>query len=304
METLITKGQEKQIQRFMSDVVQDLDLTKSQAQALLGRGKGLKREIMKLMHKFSTPSDYVDQQIDSSETYSSDYSGSKNIEQQVREIATTFNLDSTDALNCCQYLPKLPFGSEGWFAIPNPYKLPGALFGDIRDTHAQYCKTTQFIISKYCEKQRHPFLSVDDECWKYLVPSKFRINERTEYFLKKLARQQRDSDIFIIGAQFGLRHVGKSVLRARATFTNNEFDLDICSTISMLLLHLDRFGPDEHLGLYCAGNDISLIVGDAFDHVCWIGLVYGRLFIKPELSGEYHTRAGSVTEFFPNIKLG
>jgi hypothetical protein len=58
-----------------------------------------------------------------------------------------------------------------------------------------------------------------------------------------------------VPAQFGLRHRGRSVRRAREVFNASEFGLDTFAVGIMLLTHPERLQHYDDLWIDCAGDE-------------------------------------------------
>ena len=54
-----------------------------------------------------------------------------------------------------------------------------------------------------------------------LAPNLIRQHAKTVKMFQKLGDEQKDHDILVVPCQFGLRHKGRSVCRAREVFTGN-----------------------------------------------------------------------------------
>lgn len=65
----------------------------------------------------------------------------------------------------------------------------------------------------------------------------------------------QDADILIIEAQFGLRHRGRSVRRARVVMSEEEFGLGIYEILMMLLLSPERLADRKDLRIDAAGDE-------------------------------------------------
>ena len=89
-----------------------------------------------------------------------------------------------------------------------------------------------------------------------IVPNKLRQHARTMDFLEHLESEQQ-GDILIIAVQYGMRHRGKSVRRARETFAGNEFGLGAFAIGCMALVHPERYVRWEELDTDCAGDEFA-----------------------------------------------
>lgn len=177
----------------------------------------------------------------------------------------------------------LPQGAEAPFAILRWQKLAPT-----------YSQAVQIVIAKLKERLGDRFHNWREGA---LTDSHVKLNERTAARLKLLCDQQEGHDILIVPAQFGLRHRGRSVRRARAVFTPSEFGLDPFSVGIMLLTHQERFQKYDDLCVDCAGADYRPSGSGAF--YCdldfrWSG---GKLYFNCLALGGVHGSFGSASAF-------
>lgn len=74
---------------------------------------------------------------------------------------------------------------------------------------------------------------------------------------QKLAGEQKDQDILVVPAQFGIRHRGRSVRRAREVMNANECGLGAFAIGIMLLAHPKRLKRYDDLWIDCAGDEFA-----------------------------------------------
>ncbi|MDR3547860.1 MAG: hypothetical protein P4M11_06280 [Candidatus Pacebacteria bacterium] len=141
----------------------------------------------------------------------------------------------------------LPKGSEGWFAIPNRIKHP-QIFGLI------YGGAVQKVFNVLKQTRNGKFHNFREG---QLGPEYLRLTARTEKFLADLSEVQGNPDILIVPAQFGLRHRGRSVRRAREVYVVNEFGFDPFTVGIMLLTHPERLQNTDDLWIDCGGAEFS-----------------------------------------------
>lgn len=213
--------------------------------------------------EMTTSNQYANEVVSSSYTYPKEYK-MKPIEEQVKFIAEKFGLDPTQAVEFIKTLPTLPEGAEGWFAIPKVSVIAAKHFPEITDTAEQYCEAVKLVHTKLAESR-----SFTNYC-NGIVPTKLHQNARTVEFQKRLEAEQQ-GDILIIAAQYGMRHRGKSVRRARETFTSNEFGLGAFAVGCMALLHHERYVRWEELNTDCAGDELVSDEGEfpEIPHFCF-----------------------------------
>lgn len=182
---------------------------------------------------------YADEEVASSYTYPSNYAV-KPLAEQIAVLCKLFCLDGAKTLAYAEKLPKLPEGAEGWFAVPK--------WQAVDDT---YGKAVVIVLAHIGNKRKFKNWRERKLGREYL-----RQSERTEQMFAKFCEQQ-EGDIIIIPDQFGLRHRGRSVRRARVVFAGNEFGLGAFANGCMLLIHPEREQVWEQLHIDCAGDEYA-----------------------------------------------
>ncbi len=99
-----------------------------------------------------------------------------------------------------------------------------------------------------------------------LGASFLRQHAKTAKMFQKLGDEQKDHDILVVPAQFGLRHKGRSVRRAREVFAANEFGLGAFAIGIMVLTHPERLVQWEQLHVDCTGDEFSPNADGDFSH--------------------------------------
>jgi hypothetical protein len=181
----------------------------------------------------------------------------------------------------------LPDGAESYFAIPR--------WEVIAPTYNEAVERVLALMSR----------NRDDELYDVFAfgarPNCLRQHERTVAMLKKLGDQQERRDILIVPAQFGRRHRGRSVRRAREVFKTNEFGLGAFAIGIMLLTHPEREVRWDQLHIYCAGDEqFDSLRDDDFTYVP-IFLLFdgGSVKFGSDRFDCMSERCGSVTAFVP-----
>jgi hypothetical protein len=148
-------------------------------------------------------------------------------------------------------LPALPDGAEGWFAIPNVASVAEKLFPEITDPAERYCKAVSLVLEKIgSSRSFHNYRNGQ------IDPQHLRGHARTIAKFGEIKTAQT-GDILIIAAQLGMRHRGKSVRRARETFSSDEFGLGAFAVCSIALTHPERLVRWEELEMDCSGDEFS-----------------------------------------------
>ncbi len=157
----------------------------------------------------------------------------------------------------------------------------------------RYCRTVELVLGKLGESRR--FVNYREG---QLTPDRLRQHARTVAMLERIAVAQK-GDILVVPSQFGLRHAGRSVRRARAVFTKMEFGLGVLAVGSMTLTHPSRFVRWEQLHTDCAGDEFApeadgrFVLAPCFD---WSGGVLGFGADGADCPSGYY---GSASGFSP-----
>lgn len=234
---------------------------------------------------------YESEVVSSNYTYPKKYKGPKPIAEQVKTIATMFGLDPKAALEFAKNLPTLPEGSEGWFAIPKVSAVATKQFPAITDKAEQYCEAVNLVHTKLADS-RSFYNYRNGE----IVPNRLRQHARTMKFLEHLEVEQQ-GDILIIAVQYGMRHRGKSVRRARETFAINEFGLGCFATGCMALVHPERYVRLEELDTDCAGDEFAPVADGVFSKIPIFAFLGGELGFSAGNVSDARVGYGSVSGF-------
>ena len=251
------------------------------AQRLNERGGELQAGLKKLIEELSVSDQYADEEVETNYNYPPQYRV-KPLAEQIETLAKLFNLDGTKAYAYASNLPMLPEGAEGWFAVPR-FEAVGNTYGDaVEKVIGLIAKSRK--LKNWREGQLHE---------RYL-----RQSERTQWMMAKLVEGQ-EGDTLVIPAQFGFRHRGKSVRRARETFYDNEFGLGAFAVGTMLLIHPEREVEWEQLHIDCSGDECSPDAGGQFVGAPIFGWGVGELRFGYDWAGGAGERYGSASGFLP-----
>lgn len=221
---------------------------------------------------------YADEEVASSYAYPDGYSV-KPIAEQIETLAKLFGLDGEKALAFAENLSELPEGAEGWFAIPKWQTVANSYGEAVEKMLAGNRKLKNWREGKLGEQ--------------YL-----RQSQISEQAFAKLCKQQ-DGDILIIPAQFGLRHRGRSVRRARAVFAESEFGLGLFAVGCMLLTHPQREQVWEQLHIDCSGDEYAPGGDGEFVDAPLFGWDEGGLHFSTFWADDAYKRYGSASGFAP-----
>lgn len=251
------------------------------------------KELGELIQKHSATNQYANEVVSSNYTYPKEYKGPKPIAEQVQTIATMFGLDPTQALEFAKNLPTLPEGAEGWFAIPKVSAVAKKQFPAITDKAEQYCEVVKLVHTKLAESRSFTNYRNGE-----IVPTKLRQHARTADFMEHMEAEQQ-GDILIIAVQYGMRHRGKSVRRARETFASNEFGLGAFAIACMALVHPERYVRWEELDTDCAGDEFAPHAGGGFSMSPLFIFDDGKLRFDAYDVSDARVYYGSVSGFVP-----
>ena len=247
-------SQYKEIRNVLETLIQDF--SEGEASNILQGKSEWKAEVAQIFEKYrvrkgdtkiesATENEsselYANEEVESEYTYPSDYR-ILSLEKQIQKLKKYFPELQTERTQ--EYIQNilptltLPSGAEGWFACPRWEKIAPS-----------YNEAVEKMLG-ILGKTRTLYNYRDGE----LGSDSLKLTSRTQEMWKRLESEQ-DGDILIIVAQFGLRHRGRSVRRARAIFESNECGLGSFMVGCMLLTHPNRLHDYTDLGIDCAGDE-------------------------------------------------
>ena len=140
-------------------------------------------------------------------------------------------------------LRPLPENAEGWFAIPK--------WQSVAPTYGEAVEKVLDLIKKTRNGKFYNYREGQ------LGPKNLRQSEKSAKIFEKLGKEQKDHDILVIPAQFGILHRGRSVRRALEVMNTNQFGLGAFAVGIMLLTHPERLQNYNDLYIDCAGDEFS-----------------------------------------------
>jgi len=286
--TAVTNGQGKQLRRFAEDAVDgaidDGLLDKDGAQNLIENGDEFKADIIASIKKHSLSNQYAHEEVESSYAYPKGYKV-KGITEQTNILRQLFpGIGFADEKLAEQPLPP---NAEGWFAIPK-WQSVGKTYGEALQRVLDLIEQTRNgVFHNYCKGR--------------LGANYLRKHERTQKKLEALGEAQKGYDILVVPAQFGLRHRGRSVRRAREIFLTNEFGLGSYEVGIMILTHPERLMNYDDLWIDCAGDEFAPFGGDFHDvpYFSFGGGFGGRVRFDTLWFDDANEFYGSASAFLP-----
>ena len=280
--TLITSRDDKGLHatKIWEDAYNQAKLTDDRAQRLNENGGQLKAGLQKLIEELSATNQFANEEVRSNYTYPADFKV-KPIAEQVTILQQHFSkLSGADLAIASQPLPN---GAEGYYAIPR--------WESIGSTYGEAVEKLLAIIAKQRKFYNYRSGKLTE---KYL-----RQHARTSHALDLLAEQQPTHDILVVAAQFGLKHRGRSVRRAREVFASNEFGLGAFAIACMLVTHPERLVAYENLWIDCAGDEYSPGADGQFEDAPDFSFYDGRLGFGAHWVSDAYDSYGSASGFSP-----
>ena len=301
---LATDGQMKQLIRMATDAAMKAVkayantnyLSKEGAERVKGNADFVGRihaaTILALV-ELSNTDKFKGEEVSSTYGYLSGYKPKGLTEQcnRLRELFSGIGFANLDLLAQIEKgdVP-LPSGAEGWFAIPNWMKSPN-IFGSI------YSGALLKALDTIKQTRNGKFYNYRDG---QLDEKRLRQSAQSQKFWTELADAQGNPDILIVPAQFGIRHRGRSVRRAREVFAGNEFGLGAFAVGIMILTHPERLMHYDDLWIDCAGDEFDDPGSDVrFDHAPCFYFCVGKVGFDTHFVGLASDRFGSASGFGP-----
>ena len=282
----ITDGQKKQFKRCVEDaadkVLTEVSLDKDGLQKLIENGDEFQSRIIAAIQELSLSNRFADEEMESSYGYLSGY--------KPKSIAEQFAI-------LCQLFPEFgsaeeqlvggpfPLNAEGWFAIPRWEKVALTYDEAVQKVLGLIKQTRNGAFHNYREGQ--------------FGPQHLRQSQKSARALQKLGDEQKDYDILVVPAQFGLRHRGRSVRRAREVMNAFEFGLGAFAIGIMLLTHPERLQNYDDLWIDCAGDEFAPDSDGVFLDAPYFRFLDDRVRFGTGGVGRCSGHYGSASGFLP-----
>ena len=246
--TNITEGQKKQYFRFVEDAalrsLKETGLDKDGLQKLIENGDEFQARIVTAVRELSVMSNqFTEEETESNYGYLSGYKKPKPIHEQIKIIHELFSDIKWGYFRPNEDEITVQEGAEGLFAIPR--------WKEIAPT---YGEAVQKVLDLIKQTRNGAFYNYRES---QLGPQYLRQSTKASKAFQKLGDEQKDYDILVVSAQFGLRHRGRSVRRAREVMNQSEFGLGVFAIGIMILTHPERLQHLDDLWIDCAGDEFS-----------------------------------------------
>ena len=290
--TQSTAGQIKQINRFGSDAIEkvlgELGLDNPGAQRVIEHGdefaEAIRIAALASLKDLSVSDKFKNEEVASNYGYLSGYRKPKSITEQCNILRQIFpGVGFADEKLAERAVPA---NAEGWFAIPK--------WQTIAPT---YSEAVQKVLDAVKKARNGKFHNYRDG---QINGERLRQSAKTAAVFQKLGDEQKDHDILVVAAQFGIRHRGRSVRRAREVFSQNEMGLGAFAVGIMILTHAERLQHYDDLWIDCAGDefdDPDAVV--RFDLAPCFGFLGGKVEFGTCWFVSANGHCGSASAFVP-----
>jgi hypothetical protein len=224
---------------------------------------------------------YADEEVESSYGYLSGYKKPKEIAEQTN-ILRQFIPGAGFADEEIAKQP-LPPNAEGWFAIPG-----------WQSVGKTYEEAVEKVFAMIASKRK--FYNYRDG---QLGAEYLRQHTKMKKMFQKLGDKQKGYNILVVAAQFGLRHRGRSVRRAREVFAADEFGLGVFEIGCIILTHPERLRHHNDLWIDCAGNEYAPGEGGDFSFAPFFLFFGGEVRFAADWVGSACGLFGSASGFLP-----
>jgi len=247
----ITSGQSKQIRRFVEDAtnsaLEELAFDKDAAQRVIEQGNEIEALVLDMLRGLAVTDEFSNEEVASSYGYLSGYKPRPVSEQMAALKAIFPGLKSFDKSTAAKELPP---GAEGMFLIPR--------WETLAPTYGQ---AVEVVLAKLAESRNGKFVNYREN---QLGPNQLKESTKKAAMFQKLGDQQKGHDVLVVAGQFGIRHRGKSVRRARVVMGGLECGLGAFEIGIMLLTHPERLQHYDDLWVDCAGDEYAPDAGGGF----------------------------------------
>jgi len=257
---------------------------------------GLSELIGNFIAKNRRLNQFAGEEVHSNYTYPPEYTR-RPIGEQIEMIAKLFGLDPQNAYAFARNLLELPEGAEGWYAVPSIDMVATKYFPTVEDPAERYCKAVNLVLEMIGKARRFTNYRKGQ-----LTPGRLRQHVRTVDALAEIAKSQ-PGDIWIIAAQFGKCHAGRSVRRAREVFASGEFGLGVFLVGCMILTHPERLVRWEQLHMDCPGDEFASVADGDFSNAPIFNFNDNEVKFNANWFNNANENYGSVSGFLPKLLL-
>lgn len=280
-----TEDQMKRMRRLVEDAaekaVKQLGLDKDAVRRLVEFGVvGLVPHFITLFSSLVLTDEFADEEVLSTYGYLSGYKPKSVAEQMVVLKAIFPKLKSFDESAVAK---ELLAGAEGNFLIPRWQELAPT-----------YGEAVELVLAALKQSRNGRFVNY---CENQLGPDRLRESAKKSDMFQKLGNEQPGHNVLVVQAQFGLRHRGKSVRRARVVMGGNECGLGAFEIGIMLLTHPDRLANYDDLYVDCSGDEYAPRADGSFCYAPYFYIDGSYLKFRADYVGRPVRGCGSASAF-------
>lgn len=246
---------------------------------------GLSEIIADFIAKNRVTDQFKSEEVASTYGYLSGYTKPKSITEQCEILRRIF--PGVGLANEKIAEGALPANAEGWFAIPR-WQAFAPTYGE----------AVQKVLDALKQARGGKFINYREG---QLGPNQLRPSTECLEVFQKLGDEQKNFDILVVAAQFGIRHRGRSVRRAREVMldSGNEFGLGAFAVGIMLLTHPERLQHYDDLWIDCAGDEFAPVADGQFSSAPCFYFTGGRVRFGAHDASNASDCSGSASGFSP-----
>jgi len=293
----ITSGQRKQYFRFVEDAaeraLEEVNPDKDGIQRIIEHGDEftsvIRNAATTALKDLSVSDRFKDEEVKSTYGYLSGYRKPVEVSDQIdilRSHWPTLNPDGA-----VRYMKEvypslqLPKWIEGPFALIRP-----GFFSD------KYGEELEEVLKALAKDRKGKFYNYREG---QLGPDHLQQNTRTLSMISRIVELQSGSDIIIVPEQFGIRHRGRSVRRAREVLVASEFGEGAKNVGTMILTNPIRLQHYDDLWIDCAGDEYAPGADGVFSFAPCFEFLGGEVRFFTGWVGDPRDLYGSVSGFLP-----
>jgi len=288
----------REILRNMALGLDAAGLDEAGLQRIVERARELQKGTTTLATELSITDRYIDQQVASACAYPPEYQGAKDLHAQLQALVGILpGLDPEPALrwyNDVYTKLEVPDWVEGVFAVPSEFALQRLFHPNIIDRAEAYCASVNLLMGKLASSR--PSYNYRDG---QIDQSHLWRTERTTLMLDALWEMQDKPDFIVLPAQLGMRHRGRSVLRAHECFVASEFGGGSLEGLPITLTHPERFVRWEQLRMDLAGDEFSSGADGQADEAPYLDFYDGEVKFDAYYHGNAYENFGALSCWLP-----
>lgn len=299
-QTEITKGQKRQLKRFLIDAVQkmdieelleELEMEKESVQRIIERGgllsSNIKSATKEAFIELSLESKYPEEEVESNYGYISGYVKPRGINEQYRILEKNFKVYGLPNMDVIFQPTELP--TEGWFLIPKWEAIAKTYTEAVYKVMAKIKRTGSKKVERAVNRT-------------FCLGSPNHIIKETQEKMDAMGKMNVDQggrNYTVIPAQFGIRHRGRSHRKAKEEhFLSNEFSLGLFEIGIMILTHPERLKRNEDLFIICGGDCYHSRYKGASMRVPVLTCENESVFLDEYWNNNAYEYCGAATAFF------